>query len=117
MVALAVETTTVVTLNRDEKFEEFWNLWPSPRRTGKALAKAKWDAIVGPTGLRTRAKDPTTDTYIPLTLSATPEEIIAGLKRAREQWSGTGAEKYGWKDGGKFIPMPITWLNQGRWMD
>lgn len=107
----------VVTLKREDKFEEFWMLYPQPRRTGKAMAKAKWDAITGPTGLRTRTKDRDADTFMSLTLSATPEEIIEGLKRSRELWEIKGVGKYGWKDDGKFIPLPTTWLNQGRWMD
>jgi len=116
MVALAT-VSTVVTLKRDDKFDEFWNLYPAPRRVGKAMTKSKWDAITGPTGLRTRTRDRDSDSFITLTLSATPEEIIEGLKRSRERWSGTGAEKYGWKDGGQYIPAPNTWLNRGGWMD
>lgn len=37
-------------------------------------------------------------------------EVMAALKvhRGREQWT---------KDGGKFIPLPATWLNNERWTD
>lgn len=113
MVALD-SSAVVIPLTHDNRFEEFWQLYPAPRRSGKALCKAKWDAIVGPTGLRTRTRDRDAEVFVLLTLSATPEEIIAGLKRCREQWK---TENYKWKDDGKFIPMPSTWLNQGRWMD
>ena len=112
---LSVAESVVVTINRDEKFEEFWNLYPGPRRTGKAMTKAKWDAIVGPTGFRTRCKDRESETFINLTLSATPQEIIDGLKRSRERWSDK--KTYGWKDDGQFIPNPSTWLNRGGWLD
>lgn len=36
-----------------------------------------------------------------------PEEILAGLKRTR----------FDTREGGRFIPHPATWLNQGRWQD
>lgn len=114
MVALD-SSAVVIPLTHNDRFEEWWMLYPAPRRSGKAMCKAKWDAIVGPTGLRTRTKDRDSDTYIILMLSATPEEIITGLKRCREQWQAPNS--YKWKDDGKYIPMPLTWLNQGRWMD
>ncbi len=98
-------------------FQMFWELYPQPRRTGKAICKSKWDAITSPTGLRTRTKDKDSDSFISLTLIATPEAIIEGLQRCCQQWHGTGAERYGWKDAGKWIPLPATWLNQGRWED
>jgi hypothetical protein len=99
-------------------FDEFWEIYPSCRRTGKAICKSKWDAITSPTGLRTRTKDRDADTYIHLTLSATPEEIIAGLKRACMLWRNPSkAATSEWKEDGKYIPLPSTFLNQGRWLD
>jgi hypothetical protein len=84
----------------------------------KALCMMKWNAITSEEGLTTRMKDKDADQYVRITLQATPEEIVDGLKKSCEMWRGKkGAEKYGWEDGGKFIPMPATWLNQGRWMD
>lgn len=126
MVDLAM--ANVVVLNRDNKFEEFWTLYPSPRRTGKAICRSKWEAITGPTGLRTRTKDRDAECFIVLTLSAAPEAIIEGLKRALCQWHNPTLTSWDgrtesqlrfpkWKDDAKFIPMPSTWLNQGRWED
>jgi hypothetical protein len=38
------------------------------------------------------------------------EQMLSAIARSKrtEQWQ---------KDGGKFIPMPTTWLNQRRWED
>ncbi len=122
MVDLA-RASNVVTLVQPNKFDEFWVLYPSPRRTGKALCRAKWEAIVGPTGLRTRTLDRDSDTFIVLTLNGTPDEIIEGLKRSLCQWHSPTLSEWDsrkwpkWKDEGKFIPNPATWLNQGRWED
>lgn len=43
-------------------------------------------------------------------LSTSIEEILAAVKTQKEtaQWE---------EEGGKFIPNPATWLNQGRWED
>lgn len=114
MVALAL-VDNVVPMTHQDKFDEFWKMYPSPRRTGKAICRAKWNAIVSPTGLRTRTLDRDSGVFISLTLSATPEAILAGLRRHVELWQDKAT--YGWKEGGKFIPMPATWLNQGRWED
>lgn len=107
----------VVVLKRETKFDEFWLLYPSPRRTGKAMCRAKWDAITGPTGLRTRTLDRDSNSFINLVLSATPEEIIEGLKRSCMRWRRSTPGGGEWKDDGQFIPNPSTWLNQGRWED
>lgn len=99
-----------------DTFEEFWQAYPHPRRVGKMLCKAKFNAIVGP-GLKTRTLDRDSGNFVEIELSATPEEIIAGVKRYAERNRGTGTERYGFKEGGKFICHPATWLNQGRWLD
>jgi len=39
---------------------------------------------------------------------ATAEEILAGWRRSRDHYSTRERQ---------FIPLPSTWLNQGRWMD
>jgi hypothetical protein len=99
-------------------FQDFWELFPSVKRTQKALCMAKWEAITSEDGFATRMKDRDAEQLVCIKLKATPEEIIEGLRRSCERWRGKkGAEKYGWEDGGKFIPMSSTWLNQGRWMD
>ena len=101
--------------NRPEPgtFEEFWLHYP--KKVGKPLAKAKWDAITGPDGLCTRTLDRDSGQYVGIDLRATPEEILDGVKRYR----ATQIDKntYSLKDGGKYTCMPATWLNQGRWAD
>jgi hypothetical protein len=98
-------------------FEEFWDLFPAVKRLQKALCMAKWQAITSETGLDTRMLDRDAGQYAEIKLKATPEQIIEGLMRSRRLWQGKGDQRYGWEDGGKYIPMASTWLNQGRWMD
>jgi NADH:ubiquinone oxidoreductase subunit F (NADH-binding) len=98
-------------------FQDFWDLFPPPKRVQKALCMAKWEAITSNDGLQTRMKDKDAERLVEIKLKATPEEIIEGLKRSCERWRGRGEQRYGWEDGGKWIPMASTWLNQGRWMD
>jgi hypothetical protein len=104
-------------VNGHATFDEFWDLFPSVRRSCRAICRMKWDAITSANGMKAKMKDRSTDEYMYTTLKATPEEILDGLKRSRERWQGKGEQKYGWEDGGRYIPMPATWLNQGRWMD
>jgi hypothetical protein len=72
------------------EFEQFWELYPN--KTGKKKAFSSWKA-------QKKAKDlPAID-------------ILMGAIRRQmesEQWR---------KEGGRFIPHPGTWLNQGRWED
>ena len=100
---------------QSDRFEEFWKEYPYPRRIGKMLCKAKWDAITGE-GLRTRTFDRDASHYVEIYLQATPDEIIDGVKRyaANNLQGGSG---YKFKDDGKFLCQPATWLNQGRWQD
>ena len=61
-----------------------------PRKVGKELAKKTWKKL-----------KPDAELF---------GEIIAAVGRAKTsgQWQ---------RDGGRFIPNPATWLNQGRWED
>lgn len=69
-------------------FEAFWSLWPKhKRKVGKSKVQKLWDSK----GLDTKAPQ------IMLALEA--------FKKC-EDWK---------KDGGQYIPMPSTWLNQERW--
>ena len=72
-----------------EEFEQFWHLYPN-KNGGKKEAFRVWNKV--------EAERP------PI------EDILkaVGFQRAWSQWR---------KDGGQFIPMPTTWLNQGRWED
>ena len=72
------------------EFELFWHSYP--KKTGKDAAWRSWQA-------RKREKRlPSVD------------DLIAAIDRFRntEKWQ---------EDGGRYIPNPATWLNQGRWMD
>ena len=93
-------------------FEDFWKAYP--KKVRKALARAKWDAIVGE-GLKTKTLDRDSGTFVDIELKATPCEIVEGAKR----YALTQREPNGWKlkDDGKYTAHPATWLNQGRWMD
>jgi len=113
--------TNITPIRRPEpepdSFDAFWRAYPSPRRVGKVLAKVKWDAITSAGGLSTRILDKDSGEYVPVELRATPEEIIEGVKRYDAAMRLPGVGEYGYKDGGKFICLPSTYLNQGRWMD
>ena len=80
----------------DRLFAEFWDAYPKscPRKVGKSKCKAKYAALMD------RSENP----------AALHAEILAGLKR----WSSS----QDWvEDDGKFIKMPLAWLNQENWKD
>ena len=106
--------SNVTTLHRPENddFDCFWREYP--KKVGKPLAKAKFDAITGP-GLKTRTLDRDSGTYVEIELHATADELIAGAKRYYD--AQIDRNTYGLKDGGKFTLHPSSFLNQGRWMD
>jgi hypothetical protein len=93
-------------------FDDFWLAYP--KRVGKPLARAKWEAIVNG-GLTTRTLDKDSGTYVAITLEATAQELVDGAKRYAK--SQIDPNTYGLKDGGRFTLHPSTWLNQGRWED
>jgi len=67
-------------------FDEFWAIYP--RKHQKKLAQAAWSKIK------------LTDELFEKILEAVRQECLS------EQWQ---------RDGGKWIPLPSTWLNQERW--
>ena len=69
-------------------FDRFWNAYP--RKVGKKAAKRRWDL--------TKKERPDLDHVL--------HAVHASMNT--EQWR---------KDGGKFVPHPATWLNEGRWDD
>lgn len=71
---------------QEQRFAEFWQLYP--KKVGKADALKAWK----------RAKV-TAELF---------ERILDALswQKESEQWH---------RDGGRFIPNPSTWINQGRW--
>lgn len=73
---------------RDPAFVEFWSTYP--RKVGKAAAAKAFAKAIGPDTSR--------------------QTILDGLAAAVRGWERHGTET-------KFIPHPVTWLNQGRWED
>lgn len=73
-----------------DDFERFWNAYPKQGRSGKGKAFEHWQAH---------------------DLGEFTDTIVKDVEqRAREHW--------GWiKDGGKYVPMAPTYLNQKRWND
>ena len=71
-----------------ERFERFWAIYPN--KTGKQAALKTWSRIKPSAELT--------------------EVILAAVEYQRtwDRWT---------KDGGRYIPNPATWLNQGRWED
>lgn len=94
------------------RFSELWTLWPV--KSKKLIAKAKYDAIVQGC-LKTRSLDKDSAMYVPLELTGTEDEILAGAKAYLK--SQVDKNTYRLKDEGKFIPMLSTWLNSGRYAD
>lgn len=107
-------SATIHKLQPQDRFEEFWRVYP--KRVGKPMARAKFKAITGE-GLKTRTLDKDSNTYVEIELQATPEEIIEGAKRYYERNRLEGTGNFGFKDNGKYLCHPATWLNQGRWED
>ena len=71
-----------------KRFDEFWAAYP--QKVGKGAARSAFAKI--------KASQELTDRRI---------EAVNKAK-ASQQWQ---------KEGGRFIPNPSTWLNQGRWED
>lgn len=99
-------------IEHETAFDEFWRLYP--RKVGKPLARAKWEAITNG-GMRTRTLDRDSGNYVDIELAATPQVLIAGARRYRDMQVDRTTFKL--KDNGRFILHPATWLNQGRWED
>ena len=72
----------------EHQFGEFWDLYP--KKVGKASCLKAWKKL-----------KPSEELY---------EHIMAALEEQRrsDQWQ---------REGGRYIPNPLTWLNQGRWDD
>jgi hypothetical protein len=71
-----------------DAFSAFWQAWPShKRKVARSQCAAKWE---------TKGCD------------AFADAVMAALARAvrSEDWT---------KEGGKYIPAPLVWLNQDRW--
>lgn len=73
-------------------FGSFWSAYPRHESRKVAFDKFK--------GIMSKSKD----------AEETLKQMLSSISKSKEteQWQ---------KDGGKFIPMPTTWLNQRRWED
>lgn len=81
---------------------------------GKDIARIKYLAIIKG-GYDTRTLDKSSQTFIPMELSATPEQIAAGVKAYVD--SQIDRRTFRLKDDGKFIPHLGTWLGRAGWDD
>lgn len=70
------------------RFAEFWKQYP--RKVGKQAARSAWMKV-----------KPTAALF---------EQIMVAVDAAKRSMEWT-------KEGGRFIPHPSTWINQGRWDD
>jgi len=95
-------------------FERFWRTYP--KKVGRPIAQFKFEAITNG-GLKTRTFDKDSNSFVNIELHATADEIISGAQKYRESQLKQGSGEFGFKDNGRFIQHPSTWLNQGRWMD
>lgn len=93
-------------------FDAVWAMWP--RKEGKVVARQKYLAIIKG-GYVTRTLDKSSGEFITVELSATPEQIIAGVKAYVASQIDT--RTYRLKDDGKFIPHLATWLGRAGWQD
>jgi len=94
------------------RFNDLWAIWG--RKDGKAIARAKFDAIVKG-GCRTRTLDKSSGDFVPMELSATADQIIAGAKAYMA--AQIDRNTYRLKDDGKYVPHLSTWLGRAGWED
>lgn len=73
---------------RDDRFDDFWALYPN--KVKKAEARNVWKTV--------------------LRKKVDPDHVIAGLTRQVEIWRAEGREK-------RYTPHPTSWLRAGRWDD
>jgi len=93
-------------------FDAIWSLWP--RKDGKAIARTKYLAIVKGR-FQSKTLDKASGQFIEMELSASPEQIIAGVKAYVD--SQIDKRTFRFKDDGKFIPHLSTWLGRAGWED
>ncbi len=73
---------------QERRFDEFWQQYP--KKVGKKAAQTAWKRLKPDADLHDRIMH------------------AVALARTSEQWN---------REGGRFIPNPATWINQGRWDD
>jgi len=86
-------------------------MWP--RKDGKVLAKARYEAILK--GCKTRTLEKDSGTYMSIELEATEDQIINAAKAYLS--SQIDMKTFKMKDEGKYIPHLNTWLNKGKFLD
>lgn len=91
-------------------FDTLWKHWP--RKEGKPLAKAKYEAILKG-GFVTKTLDKDSGSYVEIELSATPEEILAGAKAYLETQFDRNTYRY--RENARFVMHLSTFLNRGGW--
>ena len=97
-------------------FDEWWSL--QFHKTGKVMAKAKWDRITSPEGLTTRAMDKSTNEYVQIHLQASPQEIVDAQKRQNKAlFDAYGFSGPALMEAKKYLRRPVQWLNQGGFWD
>lgn len=84
----STEPTSEAQTLQERRFTEFWQAYP--KKVGKASCLKAWKKL-----------KPTTELFDHIMTSL-------GSQKHSEQWQ---------REGGRFIPNPLTWLNQGRWDD
>ena len=95
-------------------FDNFWKVYPRP--VGKLLAADKFRRITGD-GLRTFIVDHESNYRVEVFLKATPEEILAAARKFSATLREGGLSYGRLMVELQHIPLPSTWLNQGRWLD
>lgn len=104
-------TVTQIHPAPENAFAEFWKSYPhNPRRKSKAAAKTLFDKITGG-GISTRTRNKDSGGYLDLFLSATPEEILEGVKTYRKDMT----DRTTYKVDTTYVPDAVVWLNGGRW--
>ena len=73
---------------QERRFAEFWAEYP--KKVGKQAARSSWKRVKPDAKLHERIMQ------------------AVALAKKSEQWN---------REGGRFVPNPSTWLNQGRWDD
>lgn len=111
---------TVVQMRRPQAeagtFEEWWFHYPSCRRVEKALCRQLWESITGP-GLHTRMQNRDSGQYVNVSHQAPPEELLDAVRRYDQRMLNATGTYGSYKDDGKYVMRPSTWLNRGCWED
>ena len=84
----AIETSSQSTTLVDQQFETFWEAYP--RKAAKTAAYKAWKRLNPDAALYTRIID------------------AIAMSKCSDQWQ---------RENGRYIPNPLTWLNQERWDD